>query len=59
MTAKEFQIPRETLRRRLGESHQGLAADGTFGTGQICEALFCDMHKEKIRTQRALSLASS
>jgi hypothetical protein len=31
------------------------ASDGHYGTREICEALFGSLHKEKIRTQRALS----
>jgi hypothetical protein len=53
--AKEFQVPRETLRRRLGDHHQETGPDGCFSTRQVVESIYGDLHREKIRTQRALS----
>jgi hypothetical protein len=49
--AKEFDIAKETLRRRLGECHQQPAADGTYTTRQLMVSLYGDLYGAKLRTQ--------
>src|SRR6516225_1422604 len=49
--AREFDIAKETLRRRLGECHQEPAADGTYSTKQLTEALYGDLYGAKLRYQ--------
>src|SRR6516164_5825603 len=43
-TFKQFDIAKETLRRWLGECHQEPAADGTYTTKQLTEALYGDLY---------------
>jgi hypothetical protein len=49
--AREFDIAKDTLRRRLGECHQQPAADGTYTTRQLTEAIYGDLYGAKLRTQ--------
>jgi hypothetical protein len=49
--AKEFDIAKETLRRRLGECHQQPAVDGTYTTRQLVTGLYGDLYGAKLRTQ--------
>jgi hypothetical protein len=49
--AREFSVPRENLRRRLGECHQQPAADGCYSTRQLTLALFGDLYAAKVRVQ--------
>jgi peroxiredoxin family protein len=51
MAAREFQVPFETVRRRLGETHQEPAADGTFTTRQLTTAIYGDLYRARLRTQ--------
>jgi hypothetical protein len=51
MAAKEFEVAKENLCRRLGECHQEPAADGTYTTRQLTEALYGDLYGAKLRTQ--------
>jgi len=51
MAAKEFDIARETLRRRLGDSHQEPGPDGCYSTKQLTTAMFGDLYGAKLRTQ--------
>jgi hypothetical protein len=49
--AKEFDVAKKTLRRRLGECHQQPAADGTYSTRQLMVSLYGDLYGAKLRTQ--------
>jgi len=49
--AREFDVAKDTLRRRLGECHQQPAADGTYTTRQLTEAIYVDLYGAKLRTQ--------
>jgi hypothetical protein len=51
----EFGAPANTIRKSLGSVHIACGADRCFTTQQICEALYGDMHKEKLRTQRQIT----
>ena len=51
MAAKEFDIARETLGRRLGDSHQEPGPDGCYSTKQLTTAMFGDLYGAKLRTQ--------
>ena len=42
-------------KKALNQSSVATDNDGLYSTQQICEALFGDMHKEKIRTQREIT----
>ena len=42
--AREFDVAKDTLRRRLGECHQQPAADGTYTTKQLTEALYGELY---------------
>jgi len=49
--AREFDVAKETLRRRLGESHQEPAADGTYTTRQLVTGLYGDLYGARLRYQ--------
>jgi hypothetical protein len=49
--AREFDIPRDTLRRRLGDSHEEPGPDGCYTTKQLTSALFGDLYGARLRTQ--------
>ena len=51
MAAKEFDIARETLRRRLGDSHQEPEPDGCYSIKHLTTAMFGDLYGAKLRTQ--------
>jgi len=43
------------LNRALARISATPGKDGCYSTAQICEALFGDMHKEKVKTQRQIT----
>jgi hypothetical protein len=51
--SREFDIHRETLRKRLSASSAVAGDDGCFSTQQICEALFGSQHRERLRKTTA------
>jgi hypothetical protein len=51
MAAREFDVAKETLRRRLGENHLEPGPDGCYGTLQLTTALYGDLYGAKLRTQ--------
>jgi hypothetical protein len=53
--AAEFGLTIMTLRKALSKDSTRPGEDGCYSTKQICEALFGDMHKEKIATQRQIT----
>ena len=51
--APEFKLAEMTLRRQLGSIGARPDAGGCFSTAQITEALFGDLHAERVRLTRA------
>jgi len=51
MAAREFNVAKDTLRRRLGDSHEEPGPDGRYTTKQLTSALFGDLYGAKLRTQ--------
>jgi hypothetical protein len=51
----EFGLSSATLRKALGKNCAAPDKDGCYTTAQICGALFGDLHKEKIATQRQIT----
>jgi hypothetical protein len=51
----EFGVTTVMLNRALAQISATPGNDGCYTTQQICEALFGDMHKEKIATQRQIT----
>jgi hypothetical protein len=51
----EFGAPANTIRKSLGSVHIACGADRCYTTQQICEALYGDMHKERLRTQEQIT----
>jgi hypothetical protein len=49
--AREFDVSKDSLRRRLGECHQQPAADGTYTTRQLVTGLYGDLYGAKLRVQ--------
>ena len=51
MAEREFNVAKDTLRRRLGDSHEEPGPDGRYTTKQLTSALFGDLYGAKLRTQ--------
>jgi hypothetical protein len=51
LAAKEFDVAKETVRRRLGESHQEPGPDQCYTTKQLTTALYGDLYGAKLRYQ--------
>jgi hypothetical protein len=51
MMTREFDVAKDTLRRRLGDSHKEPGPDGRHTTKQLTSALFGDLYGAKLRTQ--------
>jgi phage terminase Nu1 subunit (DNA packaging protein) len=49
--AREFDVAKDTLRRRLGECHQEPGADGCYSTKQLTLGLYGDLYGAKLRVQ--------
>jgi hypothetical protein len=53
--AVEFGTTADTLKKSLNRVSQEPDADGLYTTGQLVQALFGQLHTEKVRYQRALA----
>jgi hypothetical protein len=49
--AREFDVAKESLRRKLGDTHQEPGADGRFSTKQLTTALYGDLYGARLPTQ--------
>lgn len=53
--SNEFKLASGTLRKNLHQISAEPDSGGCYSTEQLCQAIFDDMHSERLRTQRQLT----